>query len=167
MWRRVYVAFPYTGQARQVVAELEAAGVARNQIHTIAKPGVDIDGLPVANRAQRGDQVWLWERMFWDGNLGLFVVTLVAAGLALYAGAFGWAAVAATVAAVAVVMGKRFAVKLPHGHLGDVRVPLARGEVVLLVDVPRHRVREIEALIGHHPEASIGGVGWTIIAAGI
>lgn len=167
MWRRVYVAFPYAGQARRVVAELEAAGVARNKIHTIAKPGVDIAGLPVANRAQRGDQVLLWERLFWDGNLGLFVVALAAAGLALYAGALAWAAVAATVAAATVVMGERFAVKLPHGHLGDVRVPLARGEVVLLVDVPRHRVREIEALIGHHPEASIGGVGWTIVSAGI
>ena len=66
-----------------------------------------------------------------------------------------------------VVMGKRFAVELPHGHLGNARVPLSRGEVVLLVDVPRHRVRAIEALIGHQPEASIGGVGWTIVAAGI
>ena len=167
MWRRVYVAFPYAGQAHRVVAELEAAGVARDQIHTIAKPGVDIAGLPVANRAQRGDQVLLWDRVFWDGNLGLFVVALAAAGLALYAGALIWAAVAVTVAAATVFMGERFAVKLPHGHLGDVRVPLARGEVVLLVDVPRHRVREIEGLIGHHPEASIGGVGWTIVSAGI
>ena len=167
MWRRVYVAFPYARQARRVVAELEAAGVARSQIHTIAKPGVDVAGLPVANRAQRGDQVWLWERVFWDGNLGLFVVALAAAGLALYASAFGWAAVAATVAAATVVMGKRFAVKLPHGHLDDVRAPLSRGEVVLLVDVPRHRVREIEALICHHPEAAIRGVGWTIVSAGI
>lgn len=167
MWRRVYVAFPYAGQARGIVAELEAAGVARDQIHTIAKPGVDITGLPVANRAQRGDQVWLWERVLWDGNLGLFVVAMAAAALALYAGALVWAVVAATVAVATVVIGERFAVKLPHGHLGDLRVPLSRGEVVLLVDVPRHRVREIEALIGHHPEASIGGVGWMIAAASI
>jgi hypothetical protein len=167
MWRRVYVAFPYAGQARRNVAELEAAGVARNQIHTIAKPGVDIAGLPVANRAQRSDQVWLWERVFWYGKLGLFVVALAAVGLAMCADAFGWAAVAATVTAGTVVVGKRFAVELPHGHLGDLRVPLARGEVVLLVDVPHHRVRAIDALIGHQPEASIGGVGWTIVAAGI
>ena len=90
MWRRVYVVFPYAGQARRIVAELGT-----------------------------------------------------------------------------VVVGKCFAVELPHGHLGDVRVPLARGEVVLLVDVPHQRVRAIEALIGHQPEASIGGVGWTIVAAGI
>jgi len=73
MWRRLYVAFPHAGQARQVVAELEQAGVARSQIHTIAGPGVEIAGLPVANRAQREDKVWLWERVFWDGNLWLFV----------------------------------------------------------------------------------------------
>jgi hypothetical protein len=105
--------------------------------------------------------------VFWYGNLGLFVVALAAAGLALFAGAFGWAVVAATAAAATIVMGNRFAVKLPHGHLGDVRVPLSHGEVALMVDVPRRWVREVEALIGHHPEASIGGIGWTIVSAGI
>ena len=53
MVRRVYVAFPYAGQARRVVAELEAAGVARNQIHAIAKPGLDCLPLTGHNAAMR------------------------------------------------------------------------------------------------------------------
>ena len=168
MWRRLYVAFPHAEQARGVVAELEQAGVKREQIHTIARPDVDIAGLPVANEAQRQDRVWFWERLFWNGNLAAFAVALVVAALALYAGAPGWAMVAAAAAIVAVVLGDLFAVKVPHVHLSEMRVPLNHGEVVLLVDVPRDRLLEIEQLVSrHHPEAGVGGVGWTIAAAGI
>jgi hypothetical protein len=71
------------------------------------------------------------------------------------------------VAAVAVMLttfvaGNRFAARLPHAHLTDLRVPLECGEVVLLVDVPTCQVQEIEHLLGErHPELGVGGVGWT------
>ena len=66
------------------------------------------------------------------------------------------------------IAGERFAVKLPHAHLTDLRVPLEHGEVVLLVDVPFERVREIEHLVAErHPEIGVGGVGWTIEAFGV
>jgi hypothetical protein len=66
------------------------------------------------------------------------------------------------------VAGERFAVKLPHDHMSDLRIPLAHGEVVLMVDVPKHRVSDIESLVSrHHPEASMGGVGWTVAALGV
>jgi len=66
------------------------------------------------------------------------------------------------------VAGKRFAVGLPHAHPADLRVPLAHGEVVLLVDVPWRRVREAERLVAErHPEIGVGGVGWTIEAFGV
>jgi len=62
----------------------------------------------------------------------------------------------------------RFAVRLSHAHLADLRVPLEHGEVVLLVDVPFHRVREIEHLVAErHPEVGVGGVGWTVEAFGV
>ena len=127
---------------------------------------MDIAGLPVSNRAQCGDPVWLWERVFRDGNRALFVAAVAAAGLALYVGTPGWAWFAAVVAATTLGLGKRFAVKLPHTHLSEMRVPLLHGEVVPLVDLPRHQVREIEDLLGQHLEAHIGGVGWTVVWAG-
>jgi len=43
--------------------------------------------------------------------------------------------------------------RCPHGH----------GEVVLMVDVPRERVHEIEHRVSPwHREAGLGGVGWTV-----
>ena len=47
------------------------------------------------------------------------------------------------------------------------RVPFAHGEEILLVDVPRTHVHEIEQLVSRrHPETGVGGVGWTIVSAG-
>jgi hypothetical protein len=168
MWRRIYFSFPRVEQVRRVVAELEAAGVEREQLHTLARSDVDISGLPAANEAQRSDRTWFWEQLFWYANLAAFVVVLAVAVLALYAGSPGWAAVAAVAAVANVIVGERFAVKVPHAHLNQMRVPYLHGEVILLVDVPRSRVHEIEQLVSRrHPEAGVGGVGWTIGATGI
>ena len=168
MWRRIYFSFPTAERARRVVAELETTGMKRDRIHTIARPDVGIAGLPAANDAQRGDRVWFWERVLWYGNLACFVLALGVAAVALNLGSPGWAIVAAVAAVTTVILGKRFAVKVPHVHLSAMRVPFAHGEVILLVDVPLRRLREIEQLVSrHHPEAGVGGVGWTIASAGI
>ncbi|MGA7979226.1 MAG: hypothetical protein WCA32_03265 [Chromatiaceae bacterium] len=69
---------------------------------------------------------------------------------------------------VTFVVGDRFAVKLPHAHLSDLQIPLQHGEILLLVDTPFHRVREIEHLISErHPEVGVGGVHWTLEALGV
>lgn len=66
------------------------------------------------------------------------------------------------------IAGQRFAVKLPHAHLADMRVPLGHGEIVLMVDVPFRRVREIERLVSSgHPEAGVCGVGWSLEGMGV
>jgi hypothetical protein len=48
---------------------------------------------------------------------------------------------------VTFVVGDRFAVKPPHAHLSELQIPLQQREILLLVDIPFHRVREIEHLI--------------------
>ena len=137
-------------------------------MHAVAKPGTDLSGLPRATEGQKHDQVWRLERLFWYAKLGVFAL----AALGLTAAVFAWSP-AGMVASVLVLLatfiaGERFAVKLPHAHLADLRVPLEHGEVVLLVDVPFQRVREIEHLVAErHPEIGVGGVGWTIEAFGV
>lgn len=45
---------------------------------------------------------------------------------------------------------------------------LSHDNALLMVDVPKARVAEIEALLGRrHPEAMAGGASWTIEALGI
>jgi hypothetical protein len=168
MYRRLYLAFPTSSQATRAVADLQGAGVPRECMHALAKPGTDLSGLPRATEGQKQDKVWRLERLFWYGNLSVFAV----AALGLTAALLAWspAGMAASVAVMAgtFVAGERFAVKLPHAHLADLRIPLEHGEVGLLVDVPFRRVREIEHLVAErHPETGVGGVGWTIEALGV
>ena len=168
MVRRLYLTFPTRSQAARAVADLQGEGVRAEHIHAVAKPGTDLSGLPRATEAQQRDHAWRLERLSWYANLGVFAL----AALGLATALFAWSA-AGMVASVAVMLvtfiaGERFAVKLPHTHLADLRVPLEHGEVVLLVDVPFQRVREIEHLVAErHPETGVGGVGWTIEALGV
>jgi hypothetical protein len=168
MYRRLYLAFPTTNQARRAVADLQTAGIPTDHMHAVAKDGTDLSGLPRATEGQRHDQVWRLEGLFWYGNLGVFALAFVGMVVALFAGSPAGILVSLAVMLATFFAGKRFAVKLPHAHLADLRVPLERGEVVLLVDVPVRRVREVEHLVAErHPEIGVGGVGWTIEAFGV
>jgi hypothetical protein len=168
MWRRLYIAVPEAAHAHRVVGELEQAGIDRTNMHTIARRDVDITGLPAATDAQRRDRIWLWDRMIWNGNLVLFGLSAIGLGAAVLTASPAWAVAAGVVMIATFLAGRHFAVAIPHVHLGEMRVPLLHGEVVLMVDVPRARLGEIEQLvIRHHPEAGVGGVGWSLSSRGI
>ncbi len=168
MVRRLDLTLPTSSQAARAVANLQGAGVRAEHMHAVARPGTDLPALPRATEGQKHDQVWRLERLFWYANLGVFAL----AALGLATAVFAWPP-AGMVASVLVLLatfiaGERFAVKLRHAYLADLRVPLEHGEVVLLVDVPFQRVREIEQLVAErHPEIGVGGVGWTIDAFGV
>ena len=62
-------------------------------------------------------------------------------------------------------VGEQFAVKNPDVQLTEFTNALSHGEMLLMVDVPRHPVANIEDHVHHrHPEASVGGVGWIVYA---
>ena len=150
------------------MADLEGAGVRPAHMHAVAKPGTDLSGLPRATEGQKHDQVWRLERLFWYGNLGVFALAALGLGTAVFAWSPAGMVASVLVLLATFIAGERFAVKLPHAHLADLRVPLEHGEVVLLVDVPFQRVREIEHLVAErYPEIGVGGVGWTIDAFGV
>ena len=51
------------------------------------------------------------------------------------------------------------AVSIPNSRLRRFQPAIDRGEILLMVDVPVNRVREIRALItSHHPEAQSKGL---------
>lgn len=167
MLRRIYFAIPDTAHARRIVAELESAGISREQMHASAKDGVELSDLPVATLAQRDDLVWRLDKLFWRGNLWFFggAVALLVAAVAITSAPL--AVVAAVLMVASYLLGKRFAVRIPHTHIGEMKVPLAHGEIVLMIDAPKDRVREIVQRVSrHHPEAYVSGVGWTMPALG-
>jgi hypothetical protein len=162
MKRRLYFLFPDAQKARRAVEELDQAGIDRTHIHALAKEGVALPGLPGATPLQKADWGHRIERMLWGGNLAIFGIALLFVVVALPAGFPGAMVFALAVMLATFAAGAAFALKVPHVHLGEFRDALAHGEVLLMVDVPRGRVSEVEDRVHrHHPEATVGGVGWS------
>ena len=166
--RRLYLLIPGKSQAESVVRDLMVDRISRQHIHAIAQAGVDTGDLPLATRRQRGDLGMKIERWAWDMNLALFVTALAVMLAALWTADWLWAAGALMIAAATVAFGYRFAGHIPQTHVEDCLTPLRHGEILLLVDVPRWRISEVERNIRRaHPEVEIGGVGWGLDALGI
>ncbi len=168
MYRRLYFLFPDAPQTRRTVEELVQAGVTRNRMHAIAREDVDLSDLPSATPQQKRDTAWRLEQLFWGGNLAVFFMALAALLVTWYWGFSLWSLVFIGIMVATFVLGERFATEMPNVHLDEFRGALQHGEVLLMVDVPRWRVAEIEDRVHRrHPEATVGGVGWTIQALGI
>jgi hypothetical protein len=58
--------------------------------------------------------------------------------------------------------------RVPNTHLDEFRDALAHGEILPMVDVPQTRVADLEDRVHHHhPETTVGGIGWGTGALGL
>ena len=168
MYRRLYYLFPTATEAEAAFDTLCDARIHPRHIHAIAREGTRLDRLPAATPNQRRGLRERLARWFWDGELGLFAVALVAFVVSLFWGFSWWSAAALVVILVTVVSGGWYAMMIPELSLGEFRHALDHGEVLLLVDVPAWRQAEIEKLIeSRHPAALPGGGSWTVDALGL
>lgn len=161
MRKRIYWLLPDLGSARRTMDELLLARVGERHIHFMAADGADMTGLHAANILQSSDLVESaqWGMLFGSG-LG------AAAGVAAAYVLDGTAAPAAVVIALAglgAVLGtwssSMIGSSTPSRRLRRFEEAMARGRYLLMVDVPRTRVAEIEALLeATHPEAHFEGV---------
>ena len=168
MLRRLYFVIPDESQAMQVVADLETVGVDRNHVHALPGRGATLTHLPLATERQRRDNVWHLESSVWAVNMALFGLALLGLLASLYLRSLAGAAAAATIMAVTLLAGVWFAVCVPDTHLDEFRGVLSHSEILLMVDVPKAKVFDVEEIIRRrHPEAVMGGAGWTFERLGI
>jgi len=166
--RRLYLLFPGHKFALRAVDDLQALGIDRGHIHTVAKEGIDISDLPPATVRQRSDLLARLDHWFWDVNLLLFFFALALSGIALWSASWGWALGGLVVMGLTFVLGNHFAKHVPHAHMSECRAALRHGEILLMVDVPRWQVATLEkAIRRRHPELEVGGVSWALDALGI
>lgn len=162
MLRRLFFLFPDTEHAQSVVDELIDRGINTRNIHAIAR-GVDLKSLPEATERQKTDTAFRLERFIWNANLMLFLVALIAFISSLMSANLLWATITLLIMIVTFIAGEQFVVRVPDVHLTEFTDALSHGEVLLMIDVPGHRVTEIEDFVHHrHPEACVGGVGWAM-----
>jgi hypothetical protein len=168
MKRRLYFLFSDSGQARSAVADLDGLGVDREHIHVLARPDTNLSGLPPATERQRRGILKRLEKTLWGGNLVLFGIAFAGLVLAVVFGSVAGMVLATAVMIASFVSGALFALRMPMVHLDEFHEELRHGELLLMVDVSRDCVEDVEELMRRrHPEAVTGGSGWTPDAFGV
>jgi hypothetical protein len=161
MRRRLYFVLPDLKSADTIQRELLLARIEAGHIHFLAREGINLGQLSVANLLQRSDLIHGLEIGLVAGGLtGL----LTGLGIALYpefGSAVGMGA-ALLLAVFGAIVGAwasgMIAISLPNSRLKGFQQAIDAGRILLMVDVPYRRVAEIRALIeSHHPEVRGGG----------
>jgi len=162
MRRRLYFILPDRASAESIEKELLLARIDDHHIHFMARDGMDLGNLSRANLLQRSDIVHGTELGLMTGGL-----TGTLAGLGLYlfprlSEAIGMGAVlilAVLGALVGAWAAGMIGASIPNSRLKNFRRSLESGHVLLMVDVPPGRIKEVrELILGHHPEAASGGL---------
>jgi hypothetical protein len=166
--RRIYFLLPDVDVARKIVDELLLSRIAEKDIHVIAREGTEMADLPEASLAQKSDVIPAFERGIAVGGAtgllaGVAAVTFPPAGLVLGGGALLGIALAGT--GFGALMSTMIGVSAPNSRHAQFEEAIKNGEILMLVDVPKARVDEIEELVKqHHPDADIEGTEPTIPA---
>lgn len=162
MRRRLYYMLPDMPGARAMLDELLLARIEERHIRFWAREGTLLSDMPEASFVQKTDLVHgIQTGMLVGGTLGLLigalivrfpleglqlpvVSVLVAGMLGMLFGAWVSGMVGAAVS---------------NSRLTAFQQGIAEGQVLLMVDVPFRRVREIEEMVQQrHPEIRFGGV---------
>ena len=166
--KRLYFLLPNIDTAKTLVDELLLARIEERHIHVIAKEGCPMENLPEATLLQKSDFVPALERGIALGGAtgvlaGLVALAFPPAGLVLGGGAI--LSIALAGAGVGAWLSSMIGTDVPNSRLKAFEAAIGKGEFLMLVDVPKDRVDEIDALVKqHHPDAEIGGTEPTIPA---
>lgn len=162
MRRRIYWLLPDAGSARRTMDDLLLARIENRHIHFIAREGTDMTGLHEANVLQTSDVIRSAEAGL---CIGTATGALLGAVLAVVYPIVGDQPQWGMIGVLAIVGGgfgawasSMIGVSTPSQRLKRFQPAIDAGQLLLLVDVPRSRVDEIESrLQALHPEARFEG----------
>lgn len=161
MRHRLYFMLPDVPSARTLLDALLLARIEERYMHFYAKEGTLLPDMPEASFVQKTDLVHGVENgvligagagllggvmlvMFPPEGIHLQMIAILAAA---FGGAFFGAWASGMVAAA-----------IPNSRLKAFEPEIERGKVLLIIDVPHRRVREIEELVAQrHPSVKFGG----------
>lgn len=165
--RRIYFLVPDIETTRKIVDELLLARVDERHIHVLARRDTPLEDLPEASFIQKTDFLPALEQGVAVGGAtgmlaGLAAVALPT-GLVLGGGAV--LAVSLVGAGLGAWWSSMIGASVGNRRLKDYEEAMERGEILIMVDVPKDKVGRIEELVKkHHPEADCKGTDPTIPA---
>lgn len=160
--RRLYFVLPDSLRATGVAQELLDSGIPARRIAFASRNPQPAPIAGITVQSPDDDPGARLERLLWNLNLAVFFVALAALIVMLAADvSLPWLVAPALIMLATFIAGERFT-HVPDTHLQEFTPALRHGEVVLMVTVPPEQVAEIEARVHrHHPDAAVGGVGWS------
>jgi hypothetical protein len=164
--RRLYFLLPDLGVTHKVVDELLLARVEERHIHIIAKEGTPLKDLPEATLVQKSDFIPAVERGIAMGGATGIVAGLAALalpGVVIAGGAL--LAMGLAGAGMGAWLGGMIGMDVGNTHIKQFEEAIQGGQLLVLVDVPRDRVDDIQGLVKkHHADADFEGTEPTIPA---
>lgn len=161
MRHRLYYTLPDIAAARVLLDELRLARVGEKNIRFLARHGALPPDMPEAGVLQKTDMVRGLAR---GAMVGAFAGLVIGMLLALFPLEGSWLAPLAVLgttiggALLGAWLLAMAAAALPNPRLQAYQADIERGRVLLIVDLPYRRVREVEEMIAlRHPEIRFGG----------
>ena len=161
MRKRIYWLLPDQSSAVKTMNELLLARISEPHIHFVAREGADMSGLHAANVLQTSDLVEAAQTgLLLGAGLG---AALGVVGAYVLAGTAPPALIVIALAGIGAVLGtwssSMIGSSTPSRRLTRFDKAIEAGQYLLMVDVPRSRVTEIEQLLERtHPEAHFEGL---------
>ena len=159
--RRIYFLAPDIAITKKIVDELLLARIEEKNIHVIAKRGTPLENLPEANLLQKSDFIPAVEQGLALGGTTGMLAGLVAVALPPASTVIAGGVILATTLASAGVgawLGGMVGMNVGNRRLKQFEDAIEAGELLVLADVPRERVNEIEACVKQHlPQVEIEG----------
>ena len=163
MHSRIYWLLPDLESARRTMDDLLLARIDYRRIHFVAREDADMSGLHAASVLQTSDVVRSAEMgLIIGAGVGALLGALAAVYYPLVGTQPQWG-----IAAALTIAGGLFGlwtstmigVSTPSKRMARFAPQIEQGQILLMVDVPRSRVDEIEQrLQALHPEAHLEGV---------
>ena len=162
MRRRIYWLLPDLRSARQTMDDLLLARITEPHIHFVAREGTDMSGLHAANVLQTSDVVRAAQAGLVIGGASGALFGVVAAMFFPVVGEAPQWGLVAVLGILGALVGawasSMIGASTPSYRLRRFEKAVEEGRILLMVDVPRSRVEEIESrLQAQHPEARLEG----------
>jgi hypothetical protein len=163
--RRIYFLVPDLETTRKIVDELLLARVDERHIHVLARRDTPLEDLPEATFLQKTDFIPSLEQGLAVGGATGMLAGLVAVALptGLVLGGGAVLAVSMIGAGLGAWASSLIGASTGNRRHKDYEEAIEKGQLLVMVDVPKQRVDDIEALVRkHHPGAECKGVEPTI-----
>ena len=163
MNRQLYYLLPDIEHTHSVYEDLKQMNISEDHIHVVTKEPNQIRGIHDVHSLKEKDRDYFLENFLWRLNLVVFgIAVMVIIGMAIWQISY-YLLIPLSIIGVTFLLGLYFALRVPHVHWNEFFNALNHGETLLIVDVPKSELPQVDHVIHRrHPEAINGGVCWKV-----